>query len=328
MARDAPTQARPVRLLTAGGTISMQGEHAVPVLDADQLVAAIPQLGAFPRLQAENVLGLASAEISLAQALTLIRRATAAAATGEGVVISTGTDTLEELAMLCGVTYDGDAPIVLTGANRPASAPGADGPANLLDAITLAADGAAAGLGAVVVFGGEVHAAATVRKVDSTGPAAFGSPVTGPIGRIVEGRVWYGARPLRPPTVQPRALEHRVPILTAALGDDGQLLRSAAESCDGLVLAAFGAGHVTPGMLGGLRDAVQRVPVVVTVRPERGSMLHATYGFEGSERDLRASGAVCAPFLSAPAARILLLCCLGATLDTPGLAAAFAPWDA
>lgn len=328
MAREAQTQARPVRLLAAGGTISMQGEHAVPVLDAAQLVAAIPELAAFPELAAENVLGLPSAEISLAQALTLTQRAAAAAAGGEGVVISTGTDTLEELAMLCAVTYAGDAPIVLTGANRPASAAGADGPANLLDAVTLAADAAAAGLGVVVVFGGEVHAAATVRKVDSTGPAAFGSPVTGPIGRIVERRVWYSARPLRSPALQPRTLEHRVPILTAALGEDGELLRATARSSDGLVLTAFGAGHVMPGMLGALREAVQRMPVVVTVRPERGSMLHATYGFEGSERDLRASGAVCAPFLSAAAARILLLCCLGAKLEPRAIAAAFAPWDA
>jgi L-asparaginase len=328
MARDARPQSRPVRLLAAGGTISMQGEHAIPALDGAALVAAIPQLAAFAELEAESVLGLPSAEISLDQALTLTRRAIAAATAGEGVVISTGTDTLEEIAMLCAITYDGDAPIVLTGANRPASAAGADGPANLLDAVTLAAHRAAAGLGAVVVFGGEVHPAATVRKVDSTGPAAFGSPVAGPVGRIVEGRVWLSARPVRAPIVTPATLAHRVPILTAALGEGGDLLRVAAPSSDGLVVTAFGAGHVSPGMLGALRETVPRLPVVVTVRPERGSMLHATYGFEGSERDLRATGAVCAPFLSAPAARMLLLCCLGAGLRGAAVAAAFAPWDA
>jgi L-asparaginase len=68
--------------------------------------------------------------------------------------------------------------------------------------------------------------------------------------------------------------------------------------------------------------------VVIAVAPERGSMMHATYGFEGSERDVRASGAVCAPFLSARAARIALLCCLGAGLGRDGIAAALAPWDA
>jgi L-asparaginase len=326
--RSPNSQARPVRLLAAGGTISMQGEHAVPALDAGQLVSAIPELRAFPQLEAENVLGLPGPQITLQQALTLARRAAAAAASGESVVITTGTDTLEELAMLCALTYDGEAPIVVTGANRPASAVGADGPANLLDAITLAAAESAQGLGVVVVFGGEVHGATTVRKVDSTGPGAFASPLTGPIGRIVEGRVWLNARPLRPPSMAPRTLQHRVPILTAVLGDDGELLRTAAGTSDGLVVAAFGAGHVTPGMLRALREAVERVPVVVTVRPERGSMLHATYGFEGSERDVRASGAACAPFLSAPAARIAVLCCLGAGLDRGAIATALAPWDA
>jgi L-asparaginase len=274
------------------------------------------------------VLGLPGPQITLEQALMLTDRASAAAGGGEGVVITTGTDTLEELAMLCALTYDGEAPIVFTGANRPASAVGADGPANLLDAISLAAAQSAEGLGVVVVFGGEVHAGTTVRKFDSTGPAAFGSPVSGPIGRIVAGRVWLNARPQRPARLQPETLGHRVSIVTAVLGDDGELLRAASGISDGLVVSAFGAGHVTPGMLGALREAVQRVPVVVTVRPERGSMLHATYGFEGSERDLRASGAACAPFLSAPAARIALLCCLGAGLDRGAIAAALAPWDA
>ena len=328
MGQGADTQARPVRLVAAGGTISMQGEHAVPALDAAQLIAAIPELAAFPRLAAENVLGLPGPQIALAQALQLITRATEVAAAGEGVVITTGTDTLEELAMLCALVHDAPAPIVLTGANRPASAVGADGPANLLDAITLAGAPAAHGLGVVVVFGGEIHSATTVRKVDSTGPAAFGSPVTGPIGRVVDGRPWLAARPPAPPTLTPRSLEFTVPIVTAALGEDGRLLRAAAEGADGVVVSGFGAGHVTPGMLGALREVVTRIPVALTVRPERGSMLHAVYGFEGSERDLRASGAVCVPFLSAVAARMALLCCLGAGLDGAAIAAALAPWDA
>jgi L-asparaginase len=322
------TQARPVRLLAAGGTISMKGEHAVPTLDAAGLIAAIPELARFADLTAENVLGLPGPQISLEQGLELVRQAVKAAGRGEGVVITTGTDTLEELAMLCALLHDGEAPIVFTGANRPASAPGADGPANLLDAVALAAAPAAAGLGTVVVFGGEVLAATTARKVESTGPSAFAAPVAGPIGRVVEGRVWLNARPLRTPALRPQTIDFDVPIVIAALGESGKLLSAAAEGADGLVVEAFGAGHVTPGMLGALRGVVSRVPVVITVAPERGSMMHATYGFEGSERDVRASGAVCAPFLSARAARIALLCCLGAGCDRDAIASALAPWDA
>jgi L-asparaginase len=180
----------------------------------------------------------------------------------------------------------------------------------------------------VVVFGGEIHAATTVRKVDSTGPAAFASPTAGAIGRVVEHRVWLHSRPLRPRAIDPLRLEHRVGIVTASLGDDGALLRQAAEDADGLVVVGFGAGHLTPGMLRELCTAVESVPVLITCRPDRSSMLFSTYGFEGSERDLRATGAVCVPFLSAVAARVVLLACLGAGVGTDQLGSWLAPWDA
>jgi L-asparaginase len=316
-----------VRVLAAGGTIAMRGEQAVPALDASGLVEQLPQVAGF-HLRAETVLSLPSAHLTLPDALALARRAGEAASNGEGVVLTTGTDTLEEVAMLCALTYGGEAPIVLTGANRPSSAPGADGPANLLDAIILARSPAATGLGVVVVFGGEVHAATSVRKIDSTGPAAFGSPTAGPLGRIVQGRVWLHATPCRREPLDVRSLDYRVNTVSTGLGDDGALLRHAAESSDGVVLVAFGAGHLSPVVLSELRHAAERVPVLITCRPDRSSMLFSTYGFEGAERDLRASGAVCVPFLSAAAARIALLCALGAQLDRAGMQAAFAQFDA
>jgi len=318
---------RPVRVVAAGGTIAMRGERAVPALDGAELVKQLPQVAGF-HLEAETVLSVPSTYLTLSDALDLARRACAAADGGEGVVLTTGTDTMEEVAMLCGLMYGGDAPIVITGANRPGSAPGADGPANLLDAIILARAPAAEGLGVVVAFGGEVHAATTVRKIDSTGPVAFGSPTAGPVGRIVEGRVWLHANPRRPTPVAVQRLHHRVTTVTTGLGDDGAMLRHAAEVSDGVVLIALGAGHLSKEVLAELRAAAERVPVVITCRPDRSSMLFATYGFEGAERDLRASGAICAPFLSAAAARMALLACLGADLDRAGIAAALAPFDA
>jgi L-asparaginase len=230
--------------------------------------------------------------------------------------------------MVCALTYGGEAPIVITGANRPGSAPGADGPANLLDAIILARAPDAAGLGVVVAFGGEVHAATTVRKIDSTGPVAFGSPTAGPLGRIVEGRVWLHAVPRRPAPLPVQRLEHRVATVSTGLGDDGAILAHAARTYDGVVLVALGAGHLSQPVLQHLRVAAERVPVLITCRPDRSSMLFSTYGFEGAERDLRASGAICVPFLSPAAARVALLCTLGAELDRAGMQAALAPFDA
>ncbi len=228
----------------------MRGERAVPVVDAAQLVEQLPVLSAVPALETETLLTVPSAQLSLRQALEVAQRAAEAAAGGEGVVITTGTDTMEELAVLCAMLHAGEAPIVLTGANRPGSAPGADGAANLLDAVALAGSAAAAELGVVVVFGGEIHGAMTVRKVDSTGPAAFGSPSAGPLGRIVAGRVWLHARPLRPGRLRVERLEHRVAIVPVALGDDGEALGQAATSGDGVVLVALGAGTFPVGARG------------------------------------------------------------------------------
>jgi L-asparaginase len=325
--RAPPDAGRPVRVLAAGGTIGMRGERAVPAVGAAALLESLP-LPPDWELAAETVLAKPGAHLTFDDALALARRARAAASAGDGVVITTGTDTLEELAVLCALTYGGEAPIVLTGANRPGSRPGADGPANLLDAIALARAPAAGGLGAVVVFGGEIHGALTVQKVDSTGPAAFGSPSAGPLGRVIEGRVWLHAIPLRLPPLTVETLEHRVAIVTVGLGDDGTLLCHAAAASDGVVLAALGAGHLPPSVLRELEAAAQRVPVLITCRPARSSMLFSTYGFEGAEPDLRASGAICTPFLSPAAARMTLLCALGAGLDRAGMTAVLAPFDA
>jgi L-asparaginase len=306
----------------------MRGERAVPALDAEQLLEQLPAGVLAGGIEAESVLALPSAQVTLEQALGLARRAADAASSGEGVVITTGTDTMEEVAVLCAMLYRGDAPIVLTGANRPASGPGADGPANLIDAVTVAAAPKSAGLGVVVVFGGEVHAAMTVRKVDSTGPAAFGSPSAGPLGRVVEGRLWFHARPIRHEPIEVPRLDGRVEIVTASMGDDGTLLRRAAEDASGIVVVALGAGHLSRLAMHELRTVVQRIPVLVTGRPDRSSMLFATYGFEGDEGDIRGSGAICVPFLSAVAARTALLCCVGAGLDREQMRAVLAPWDA
>jgi L-asparaginase len=317
---------RPVVVLGTGGTISMQGARASPRLDADGLIASAPPLAAVPRLRGQTVLALPSSHITPTQALELSRRAVALAGEGSGVVIATGTDTLEEVAVLCALGYDGEAPIVITGANRPASAPGADGPANLVDAVAVAGAERSAGLGVCVCFGGEIHAAMSVRKVDSTGPAAFGSPAAGPLGRVVEGRLWLHARPVRPPTIIPSHLDHAVDIVTAGLGVDSAAFERAAREADGVVLVALGAGHLPAGLFRALQKA--EVPVLITNRVDRSSMLFDTYGFEGCERDLRSTGAVCVPFLSPAAARMALLCCLGAGLKRDGIAAALAAYDA
>jgi L-asparaginase len=320
---------REVTVLAAGGTIAMAGEDgAQPQLDAEALVAAVPALAAVPGLRARTLGGWPGVHMGAADALEVARAAVAEAAGGRGVVLTHGTDTLEETAVLCDLLHGAEPPIVVTGAIRPASATGADGPANLLDAVRAAGDAATAGLGAIVAFAGELHAACAVRKSSSVSPRAFSSPRSGPIGGVAEESVEVWSRPARRPPLPVAQLDARVEVVAAGLGSDGALVEAAlAAGADGLVAVTLGAGHAPPAFLAACRAAARSVPVVACVRPESGRVLRSTYGFEGAERDVRSAGLILAPALSPAAARIVLMACLGSGYSKVATAAAFAPFD-
>lgn len=301
---------RTVRLLLAGGTIGMSGTPAVPTPQVvDQL-----QLQAGARVQTELFAAKPSVQFTAREALDLCRHAVELARAGTPVVVTHGTDLLEEVAFLCDLLHDAHAPIVFTGAMRSASAPGADGPANLTDAVALASDPDAAGLGVLVTLAGSVHAARHVRKGDSTSVDAFSSPQTGPLGHVSEGLFNRRWSPPRLAALHVAHLDATVEILTPGLGSSPALVHAAAELCDGLVLSIPGAGHTPPAWLRAAQEVARQKPVVATARPWRGALLHDTYGFDGSEVDLRAGAIACAGSLAAPAARIALLACLGAGL--------------
>ncbi|MBF6619913.1 MAG: asparaginase [Patulibacter sp.] len=315
---------RPVRILDAGGTIAMSGPLARPAAGGLETAA----IGEVPLAGPVEILArTSSVQLERDQALTIARRACELAAAGDGVVVTCGTDLMEELALLCDLLYAGQAPIVLTGAMRSASAPGADGPANLRDALAVARSAEAAGVGVLVCFAGELHAARAVRKVDSTSPTGFGSPGSGPLGYVAEERVSLVARPERRPAIEVERLDARVEVVRVGLAADGRVVDLVADAVDGLVVVLAGAGHLAPAYLRALERARRRIPVVAVARPQRGSILRSTYGFEGAEGDVRAAGIVCAGALSADAARITLMACLGAGLDADAVARVFAADD-
>lgn len=332
-----------VLLLSAGGTIAMSAPReeegpasgsapgsrgAVPGLDAADLVAGLPEGTRLPRLRVEALMNRPSAHLTLADQLRIARRARDAARLGIGVVVTHGTDTLEETAMLTDILHDAGAPIVFTGAIRPASLPGADGPANLADSLAVASSPTASGLGTLVCFGGEIHHARTVRKTDVTSPVAFGSPQSGLAGRVSEGSVEIWSRVGRNPQLDPAALDHRVPVVAAVSGDDGSHARAVlAAAPDGVVVTTLGGGHLSPAAFEVWAGAADSIPVVAVSRPVRGSILHSTYGYEASEEDLRRSGMIPAGFLTPQSARIKLLACLGSGLSRDGTARAFSADD-
>ncbi|GAA4428907.1 asparaginase [Actinokineospora soli] len=310
-----------------GGTIAMTGDAGVaPALSAEQLVAAVPGLAATGiGVEVVDFRRKPGASLSFADLAALSDAVAARFADGaDGVVVTQGTDTIEETAYLLDLHHAGPQPLVVTGAMRNPTLAGADGPANVLAAIAPAASPAARDLGCLVVLADEVHAARRVRKTHSTSGSTFQSPNGGPLGVVVEGEPRLLNRlPGRTAVpVDPR-LPKRVGLVTVTFGDDGALL-DAADRLDGLVVAAFGVGHVPEDLVPPLADLAARIPVVLASRTGAGSTLRSTYGFPGSERDLLDRGLIDAGFLDPLKARVLLYALLDAGADHDAVAAAFA----
>jgi L-asparaginase len=315
-----------VCVVALGGTIAMTppagGGPVRPELGAAQLAAAIPGLDV-DTVDLRQVPGaMLTPDDVLAAAEVGAERVGAGAA---GIVVTQGTDTIEETAYLLDLVWDRPEPVVVTGAMRHPSMAGPDGPANVLAAVRVAADPAARGYGCLVVMSDEIHAARWVQKTHSTSVGTFASPAAGPLGQVVEGvpRLWWppAARVTVPGPRRGAAVP--VALVVVGLGDAGELLSVLPGGYGGVVVAGFGAGHVPAPMADPLEALATRIPVVLASRTGTGPVLEGTYGFVGSESDLLDRGLIPAGFLDPYKARVLLQCLLGSGADRERIAATF-----
>ena len=319
-----------VHVLALGGTIAMTaptaGEGVTPTLDAAALVGAVPQLAEVADIVAATFRTVPGAHLRIDDIVALARTIAALPA-GEGVVVTQGTDTLEHTAYLLELLLPGDRPVVVTGAMRAPQQPGTDGPANLLASARVAASDAARGAGVVVVLDDVIHAARFVRKSHTARPSAFASATAGALGWIAEDRVRIPHHPSRPVAVDPDAVGDipAVALVPVTFGDDGALLRSVEPAgYAGLVVQAFGAGHVPGWLVDDLQRLAATMPVVLTSAVAAGELFASTYGFPGSERDLLGRGVLSGGALDGPRARLLLSLLLATGADRASIAAAFA----
>lgn len=241
-----------VAVFSTGGTIASKRSAdgaASPNLTADELVAAVPQLADVANIVAVSFRQVASSELTVSDMIGLaegIARAVADGATG--TVVTQGTNTIEETSFVLDLLWDREEPIVVTGAMRHPGLPGADGPANLLASVVVAASPLARDLGCVVVFNDEVHLPLFVRKTHTSNPATFRSPLTGPIGWVTERRVRIALRPVVRHHIAIGGVPAVVPsvgLLKVTLGDDGRVLAAFGSlGYQGLIVEATGGGHV------------------------------------------------------------------------------------
>ena len=319
-----------VAVLALGGTIASSaesGQAATVRMTGSELLRGVPEAAGVADLDVHSVRMLPSGDLRLADLFelrTLAERALAAGA--DGIVVTQGTDTLEETSYAFELLTTFDAPVAFTGAMRNSSLPGSDGPANLLAAIRVAASPKARRLGTVVVLNDEIHASRHVRKCLTTSPSTFASPLIGPLGYVSEDRVRILMRPVGRlhVGVPPDAPDARIAQLTVFFDDDGALVEAVPGlGYHGLVLAAYGGGHVPSWMVPVLEQVAAQIPVIMASRTGGGEMLTRTYAYAGSETDLIARGLIPAGGMSAPHAAVLLRPLLMAGVEPDALAWCF-----
>jgi L-asparaginase len=316
-----------IGILFTGGTISMRVDPAtgaaVPAMGSAEILALVPGLAAVGPIEAEDVSRLPGPHVTPDHMWHLARRAAAWLERPEvdGLVITHGTDTLEETAYLLDLVLTSDKPVAILGAMRTISDPSWDGPANLIAAARVAAAPASRGRGTLVVMNDQILPAAEAIKMHTEAAGAFEAPEFGPLGIVDAGRVLYRREPpvrhtWRSPAAEPGLrgprLEPRVTLIEGATGMDDTLIRAALEhGTRGLVIVAFGRGNVPPSIMPAIRDAIASdVLVAIASRCPQGRV-SPRYGYEGGGLDLQRAGAMLAGDLTGAKTRLLLMTVLG-----------------
>ena len=287
-----------IHLLFTGGTISMHRDQAaggnVPAHGGEALVGFTRGLDEIGPYRVENWAMLPACHLGPERLWALRERVRALLQSGEvrGIVVTHGTDTLEETAYLLDRTLDCPLPVTLTGAMRTSSDDGWDGPRNLLDAARVAAAPTSVGRGVMVVFHGKVLAGRTAVKTDTTDLDTFNAPHDEPIGQVLGHDVVYHRPGANTTRLQPASLSARIAVVPMVIGDTGGMLDMARPNHDGIVIVAFGSGNVPPGAVPAIgRWIGEQKPVVLASRCPTG-VVSPIYAFEGGGARLIAMGAV------------------------------------
>jgi L-asparaginase len=308
-----------IAIVFTGGTISMRVDPAtggpVPALSGEEILARVEGLDEIADCVPINFSLLAGPHMTPPKMMELARCVAQqlADSTVTGVVVTHGTDTLEETAYLHDLVLQSEKPVAFVGAMRNSSELSWDGPLNLRSAVRVAGDPSARGLGVLVVMSDQLIAAVEATKTHTEAQDTFQGRDFGPLGIVDKDRILVTRRPIQREHVAAEKLDEGVDIIKLAAGADGRFIHFAVDhGAHGLVIEGLGRGNVTVATLPALERAIKAaIPVVITSRCPRGRVLD-TYAYEGAGRQLKRMGAILGGMLPSHKARIKLMLLLGA----------------
>lgn len=319
-----------ILVIHTGGTISMSEDEktgAVTPNESNPLTKKTEELVEFAHLIIDEPFNLPSPHITPTEMLKIRELISQRILSDkiDGVVITHGTDTLEETAYFLDLTLASTLPVVVTGAMRSSNEIGADGLYNLISSIKVASSDEARGKGVLVVLNDEIHTAENVTKTHTSNISTFQSPQYGPIGIVTKRGVVFHHSPTRAECYPISDVSKKVVLIKAHAGMDSTLLDAInALPCDGIVIEALGQGNLPPATLPGIKALINNnIPVVFVSRCFNG-IAQDTYAYEGGGKQLKEMGVIFSNGLNGQKARLKLLILLATTTDRNQIEQAFA----
>jgi L-asparaginase len=311
-----------ILIVFTGGTFSMKIDDeiggAVPHFSGNELIQMIPDASQLAEIETYDFGKYPGPHVTPELMLQLSKKIKEFLSTGkfDGVIVTHGTDTLEETAYLLDLTIKTEKPIVVIGSMKNSSEPDWDGPRNLLDAIHICLSDNSKNLGVLVCLNGEINAASEVTKIYSDSVDTFKSLDFGSLGFVQNGRVIYNRLPRKLEILEADNINTNVDLITVYAGMDEKFFKFSTDSgVDGIVVEALGIGNVPPKAFYGIKYAVEKgIPVVLVSRCPAGETDYV-YSYEGAGVHLHNLGVLFTDFLNGQKARIKLMLALGKTKD-------------
>ena len=311
-----------IAVIFNGGTISMKVDErikaAVPSLTGEEIMSMVTGIEEFAEIESYSFSSMPSPHMTFKTMLELSKFTKELLDRDDidGVVITHGTDTLEETAYLLDLTIKSEKPVVITGAMRSGSELGYDGPSNLAASICTAISEDAKKRGVLVCFNGELNSASEVTKANSMALNAFRTPNFGPIGIVDNNKVMFYRETKNTETYDVSDIKKDVALIKCVADMDSTLMEFVIEKgFGGIVIEGLGRGNVPPKMVEGIKRAIEKeVPVVIVSRCFEGRV-HESYGYEGGGKMLKDLGVIFGDTLAGQKARIKLVLAINSGLS-------------